>query len=136
MTGKTSIMVTRETKSELDNLKLTASETYNEVIVRLLEAVNVSSECGFELTNGLFKISCEADFETDRWYFLNELGDKSEINIPSQHFVDEGIQNEYETFVEAITEVSEADLNLLDYGAGLRVGDVHQFDGFTMKRIY
>ena len=132
MDSKTNIQINRTTKEKLNSLKLTESETYNEVITRLLD----TSEVEFELSNGLFKISCKADFETDAWYFLDELGNKSETKIPSQHFVDEGIQKEYETFVEAISEVSKSDLNLLDYGAGLKIGDVHQFDGFTMKRIY
>lgn len=136
MNSKINIQISRTTKEKLNSIKLTQSETYDEVITRLLETLNVSNGIGFELTNGLFKISCEADFEEDHWYFLDELGNQSEFLHPTQHFIDEGIQKEYESFIKAINDVSESDLNLLDYGAGLKVGEVHQFDGFTMKRTY
>lgn len=136
MNSKMNIQISRTTKKKLNSIKLTQSETYDEVITRLLETLNVSNEIGFELTNGLFKISCEADFEEDHWYFLDELGNQSEFLHPTQHFIDEGIQKEYESFIKAINTVSESDLNLLDYGAGLKVGEAHQFDGFTMKRTY
>lgn len=136
MNSKINIQISRTTKEKLNSIKLTQSETYDEVITRLLETLNVSNEIGFELTNGLFKISCEADFEEDHWYFLDELGNQSEFLHPTQHFIDEGIQKEYESFIKAINTVSESDLNLLDYGAGLKVGEAHQFDGFTMKRTY
>jgi len=136
MNSKMNIQISRTTKEKLNSIKLTQSETYDEVITRLLETLNVSNEIGFELTNGLFKISCEADFEEDHWYFLDELGNQSEFLHPTQHFIDEGIQKEYESFIKAINTVSESDLNLLDYGAGLKVGEAHQFDGFTMKRTY
>ena len=129
--NKTNIQINRTTKEKLNSLKLTESETYNEVITRLLD----TSEVEFELSNGLFKISCEADFEEDHWYFLDELGNQSEFLHPTQHFIDEGIQKEYESFIKAINDVSESDLNLLDYGAGLNVGESHKFNGFTMKRI-
>ena len=136
MNSKTNIQISRTTKEKLNSIKLTQSETYDEVITRLLETLNVSNEIGFELTNGLFKINCEADFEEDHWYFLDGLGNQSEFLHPTQHFIDEGIQKEYESFIKAINDVSESDLNLLDYGAGLKVGEAHQFDGFTMKRTY
>lgn len=136
MNSKMNIQISRTTKEKLNSIKLTQSETYDEVITRLLETLNVSNEIGFELTNGLFKISCEADFEEDHWYFLDELGNQSEFLHPTQHFIDEGIQKEYESFIKAINTVSESDLNLLDYGAGLKVGEAHQFDRFTMKRTY
>lgn len=136
MNSKMNIQISRTTKEKLNSIKLTQSETYDEVITRLLETLNVSNEIGFELTNGLFKISCEADFEEDHWYFLDELGNQSEFLHPTQHFIGEGIQKEYESFIKAINTVSESDLNLLDYGAGLKVGEAHQFDGFTMKRTY
>lgn len=136
MNSKMNIQISRTTKEKLNSIKLTQSETYDEVITRLLETLNVSNEIGFELTNGLFKISCEADFEEDHWYFLDELGNQSEFLHPTQHFIDEGIQKEYESFIKAINTVSKSDLNLLDYGAGLKVGEAHQFDGFTMKRTY
>lgn len=136
MNSKMNIQISRTTKEKLNSIKLTQSETYDEVITRLLETLNVSNEIGFELTNGLFKISCEADFEEDHWYFLDELGNQSEFLHPTQHFIDEGIQKEYESFIKVINTVSESDLNLLDYGAGLKVGEAHQFDGFTMKRTY
>lgn len=136
MNSKINIQISRTTKEKLNSIKLTQSETYDEVITRLLETLNVSNEIGFELTNGLFKISCEADFEEDHWYFLDELGNQSEFLHPTQHFIDEGIQKEYESFIKAINTVSESDLNLLDYGAGLKVGEAHQFDGFSMKRTY
>ena len=136
MNSKMNIQISRTTKEKLNSIKLTQSETYDEVITRLFETLNVSNEIGFELTNGLFKISCEADFEEDHWYFLDELGNQSEFLHPTQHFIDEGIQKEYESFIKAINTVSESDLNLLDYGAGLKVGEAHQFDGFTMKRTY
>lgn len=136
MNSKMNIQISRTTKEKLNSIKLTQSETYDEVITRLLETLNVSNEIGFELTNGLFKISCEADFEEDHWYFLDELGNQSEFLHSTQHFIDEGIQKEYESFIKAIHTVSESDLNLLDYGAGLKVGEAHQFDGFTMKRTY
>ena len=136
MNSKMNIQISRTTKEKLNSIKLTQSETYDEVITRLLETLNVSNEIGFELTNGLFKISCEADFEDDHWYFLDELGNQSELLQPTQQFIDEGIQKEYESFIKAINTVSESDLNLLDYGAGLKVGEAHQFDGFTMKRTY
>lgn len=136
MNSKMNIQISRTTKEKLNSIKLTQSETYDEVITRLLKTLNVSNEIGFELTNGLFKISCEADFEEDHWYFLDELGNQSEFLHPTQHFIDEGIQKEYESFIKAINTVSESDLNLLDYGAGLKVGEAHQFDGFTMKRTY
>ena len=136
MNSKINIQISRTTKEKLNSIKLTQSETYDEVITRLLETLNVSNGIGFELTNGLFKISCEADFEEDHWYFLDELGNQSEFLHPTQHFIDEGIQKEYESFIKSINDVSESDLNLLDYGAGLKVGEAHQFDGFTMKRTY
>ena len=48
MDSKTNIQINRTTKEKLNSLKLTESETYNEVITRLLD----TSEVEFELSNG------------------------------------------------------------------------------------
>ena len=144
MVHKSNIQIYSDTKSELDNLKLTQSETYNEVISRLIESAVISEEIrGFVLTNGLFTITCEAEYEDDEgngydhWYFLNELGGKSEFLEPHQEFVDDGIQKEYEEFIRNINQVNDNIISLIDWGANLdEIGEAQSFKGFTMKRIY
>jgi hypothetical protein len=142
--SKSNIQVYSDTKTELDNLKLTPSETYNEVISRLIESVVVSEDVrGFILTNGLFTITCEAEYEDeegngyDHWYFLDELGEKSEFLEVKQHFVDDGIQKEYTEFIRSINQVNDNIVSLIDWGANLdEVGEAQSFKTFTMKRIY
>lgn len=144
MINKSNIQIYSDIKEKLDELKLTSSETYNEVISRLIESAVISEEIrGFVLTNGLFTITCEAEYEDeegngyDHWYFLNELGDKSEFLEPHQHFVDDGIQKEYEEFIRAINQVNDNIISLIDWGANLdEIGEAQSFKGFTMKRIY
>ena len=144
MLNKSNIQIYSDTKTELDNLKLTPSETYNEVISRLIESVVVSEDVrGFILTNGLFTITCEAEYEDeegngyDHWYFLDELGNKSEILEVRQHFVDDGIQKEYTEFIRSINQVNDNIVSLIDWGVNLdEVGEAQSFTGFTMKRIY
>lgn len=137
MSGNTSIQITRDTKKELDNKKITQGETYNDVICRLIE--ETTDELGFTLYNSIFNIDCIADIEdedNEHFYFLNDLGDKTEVLRPTESFVDEGVQKEYLAFIDAINAVCEADLNLLDYGTDLHLGEVYRFDGFNMKRTY
>lgn len=134
MVTKQNIQIYSDTKEKLDSLKLSKSETYNEVISRLLSHYDISDRLGFELSNGIFKLECEAD--DDHWYFIDELGNTSEVLYATEHFVDGGIQNEYEAFIHAIQEVLQGDLNLLDYSVDLLVGDVVRFDGFVMRRTY
>lgn len=136
MIKKQNIQIYADTKECLDKLKLSKSETYNEVIQRLINNYDISDMPGFELTNGLFKIECEVDFEDEHWYFIDELGNTSEILKPTESFIDKGIQNEYNAFIKAIHDASNDDLNLLDYGADLGVGDVAKFNGFIMRRTY
>lgn len=131
----TTIKISKTNKFELSKLKLTPRETYDEVISRLLELADIPSDfLDFELYNDTFKINCEADFESDHWYFLDQLGGQSEFLKATESFVAEEIQKKYEEFIEAINTICQADLNLLDYGAGLAVGETHEFQGFTMKR--
>ena len=144
MINKANIQVYSDTKEKLDQLKITNSETYNEVINRLIESVVISEDVrGFILTNGLFTITCEAEYEDeegngyDHWYFLDELGEKSEFLEVKQHFVDDGIQKEYTEFIRSINQVNDNIVSLIDWGANLdEVGEAQSFKTFTMKRIY
>lgn len=132
---KTTIKISRDVKSQLDSLK-TGNDTYNDVIERILQLLNISNEIGLELYDENFKINCEADFEDDHFYFLDDLGNRSEFLKASASFVDDNVQKQYEEFLSKINEIAQGDLNLLDYASGLAVNEIVKFDGFNMKRSY
>lgn len=132
---KTTIKISRDVKSQLDSLK-TGNDTYNDIIERILELLDISNEIGLELYDENFKINCEADFEDDHFYFLDDLGNRSEFLKASASFVDDNVQKQYEEFLSKINEIAQGDLNLLDYAAGLAVNEIVKLDGFNMKRSY
>lgn len=132
---KTTIKISRDVKSQLDSLK-TGNDTYNDVIERILELLDISNEIGLELYDENFKINCEADFEDEHFYFLDDLGNRSEFLKASASFVDDNVQKQYEEFLSKINEIAQGDLNLLDYASGLAVNEIVKFDGFNMKRSY
>ena len=132
---KTTIKISRDVKSQLDSLK-TGNDTYNDIIERILELLDISNEIGLELYDENFKINCEADFEDDHFYFLDDLGNRSEFLKASASFVDDNVQKQYEEFLSKINEIAQGDLNLLDYAAGLAVNEIVKFDSFNMKRSY
>ena len=137
MNGNTSIQLSKKHKNELDNLKLSKSESYDDVIGRLID--EVIDELGFTLYNSIFHIECIADVadeNEEHWYFLNELGEKTEFLEPTEEFVNREVQEEYLSFIKAINQVCTGDLTLLDHGCSLGIGEIHQFDGFKMKRTY
>lgn len=133
--SKTTIKISRDVKSQLDSLK-TGNDTYNDVIERILELLDISNEIGVELYDENFKINCEADFEDEHFYFLDDLGNRSEFLKATASFVDDNVQKQYEEFLSEINEVAQGDLNLLDYAAGLAVNETVELDGFNMKRSY
>ena len=133
--SKTTIKISRDVKSQLDSLK-TGNDTYNDVIERILELLDISNEIGLELYDENFKINCEADFEDEHFYFLDDLGNRSEFLKATASFVDDNVQKQYEEFLSEINEVAQGDLNLLDYAAGLAVNETVELDGFNMKRSY
>lgn len=132
---KTTIKISRDVKSQLDSLK-TGNDTYNDVIERILELLDISNEIGLELYDENFKINCEADFEDEHFYFLDDLGNRSEFLKASASFVDDNVQKQYEEFLSKINEIAQGDLNLLDYASGLTVNEIVKLDGFNMKRSY
>ncbi len=133
--SKTTIKISRDVKSQLDSLK-TGNDTYNDVIERILELLDISNEIGLKLYDENFKINCEADFEDEHFYFLDDLGNRSEFLKATASFVDDNVQKEYEEFLSKINEVAQGDLNLLDYASGLAVDETVELDGFKMKRNY
>ena len=133
--SKTTIKISRDVKSQLDSLK-TGNDTYNDVIERILDLLYISNEIGVELYNENFKIYCEADFEDEHFYFLDDLGNRSEFIKATASFVDNNIQKQYEEFLNKINEVTQEDLNLLDYAGELDINETVELDGFHMKRTY
>jgi predicted CopG family antitoxin len=133
--NKTTIKISRDVKSQLDSLK-TGNDTYNDVIERILELLDISNEIGLELYDENFKINCEVDFEDEHFYFLDDLGNRSEFLKATASFVDDNVQKQYEEFLSEINEVAQGDLNLLDYAAELDINETVELDGFNMKRTY
>lgn len=133
--NKTTIKISREARAQLDALKV-GNDTYNDVIERLLDILNISNEVELELYDENFKINCQADFEDDHFYFLDDLGNRSEFLKATASFVDENVQKQYEEFLCKINEVTQGDLNLLDYAAELAVNETVDLNDFTMKRTY
>lgn len=133
--NKTTIKISRDVKSQLDSLK-TGNDTYNDVIERILDLLYISNEIGVELYNENFKIYCEVDFEDEHFYFLDDIGNRSEFIKATASFVDNNIQKQYEEFLSKINEVTQEDLNLLDYAGELDINETVELDGFHMKRTY
>ena len=135
-------MLTKETKALLDKEKLTIGESYENIILRLLDDKNkgediMSEECYYTIERDDCKVSYVIEWtdEKGELFFLDDTNQRCTLGDLHISFIDKDFQKEYESFIKAINDVSESDLNLLDYGAGLNVGESHKFNGFTMKRI-
>ena len=132
---KTSICVTQDTKEKLKKLK-GGAESFDTLLNRtLLKDVEIPVIWSFELTHGIFSIMCEAELgEWEHWYFLDPLGNRQEILKPFEKFQEKPIQKEYLYFIDSINEVARSDVNLIDYGGMLEIGESFELEGFIMKR--
>ena len=97
----------------------------------------MSEECYYTIERDDCKVSYVIEWtdEKGELFFLDDTNQRCTLGDLHISFIDKDFQKEYESFIKAINDVSESDLNLLDYGAGLNVGESHKFNGFTMKRI-
>lgn len=132
---KASISVDSRNKFKLKNLKR-AGESYNDVITRLIGDLVKTGEYHYLLYNGLFKISFVLNYKDKKGFFLDEKGNKSEKLEIRNNYNEPEIQKSYTYFIKAINEVMKANYDLVKYAFDMDVGEIKNFDGFLMERIY
>ncbi len=71
MSGSTTVKISKKTKSSLEKQKNYPGETYDEVLVRILEYVSHDDELGPETIKNIKKST--ADIKAGRLYTLKQL---------------------------------------------------------------
>lgn len=138
----TTIRLTKETKALLDKEKLTIGESYENIILRLLDDKNkgediMSEECYYSIERDDCKVSYIIEWtdEEGELFFLDDANQRCTLDDLHISFVDKDFQKEYDEFLLIINHISESELNLLDYSADLEVEETIKVLGLTIKRI-
>ena len=132
---KASISVDSRNKFKLKNLKR-AGESYNDVITRLIGDLVKTGEYHYLLYNGLFKISFVLDYKNKMGFFLDEEGNKSGELEKRNYYNDPEVQKSYEYFIQSINDAMDSEYSLIKHAFNMDVGEIKNFDGFLMERIY
>lgn len=136
----TTIRLTKETKALLDKEKLTVGESYENIILRLLNDKGediMSEECYYTIERDDCKVNYVIEWtdEKGELFFLNDTNQRCTLDDLRILFIDKDFQKEYDEFLLIINHISESELNLLDYSADLEVDETIKVLGLTIKRI-
>ena len=132
---KASISVDSRNKFKLKNLKR-AGESYNDVITRLIGDLMKTGEYHYLLYNGLFKISFVLDYKNKMGFFLDEEGNKSGELEKRNYYDEKEVQKSYEYFIQSINDVMDSEYSLIKHAFNMGVGEIKNFDGFILERVY
>ena len=132
---KASISVDSRNKFKLKNLKR-AGESYNDVITRLIGDLVKTGEYHYLLYNGLFKISFVLDYKNKMGFFLDEEGNKSGELEKRNYYNDNEVQKSYEYFIQSINDAMNSKYSLIKHAFNMSVGEIKNFDGFILERVY
>ena len=135
MNDRTSISIDKRNKLKLQGLK-EKGDDYNDVITRLIGDKSRTGEYHYLIYNGLFKVSFILDYENKRGFFLDDQGNRSETLKANSNYDNKGVQTAYKYFIRCINDVTEAKYNLVNYAFSMKVGDVQNFEGFILERVY
>lgn len=129
MRNYSSIQVSGETKSRLKALALTPNESFENIILRLLDAKlngreikylirNLDSDCNIEA-------SVDWGLEQENILFFDKDGDRK-FNVPEYEFDDKIFQSKWDTFVKDIKNLENLVniLSILEYGEQIRAGNL------------
>lgn len=129
MRNYSSIQVSGETKSRLKALALTPNESFENIILRLLDAKlggreikylirNLDSDCNI-------RASVDWGLEKENILFIDKKGDMK-FEIPSYTFENEAFQKKWDKFVEDINSLENMVniLSILEYGEEIRAGNI------------
>ncbi len=129
MRNYSSIQVSGETKSRLKALALTPNESFENIILRLLDAKlngreikylirNMDSDCNIEA-------SVDWGLEKENILFFDKDGDRK-FNVPEYEFDDKIFQSKWDDFVNDINNLENLVniLSILEYGEQIRAGNL------------
>ena len=129
MRNYSSIQVSGETKSRLKALALTPNESFENIILRLLDAKLNGREIKYSIRNidSDCNIMAVVDWglEKENILFYDKDGDMK-FNVPNYKFEDKGFQTKWDTFVENIKNLENLIniLAILEYGDEIRAGEL------------
>lgn len=86
MTGNTSIQISRKNKEELDKLKNNSSETYDEIVSRLIKLTDSKQE---------IKVYVDKDLLSCIDKLLSEMKQKYNYSISRSDFIEACIKQQY-----------------------------------------
>lgn len=129
MRNYSSIQVSGETKSRLKALALTPNESFENIILRLLDAKLGGREIKYQIRNldsdCNIKASVDWGLEKENILFIDKEGDRK-FQIPTYTFENETFQEKWDKFVEDINNLDNLVkiLAILEYGEEIRAGDI------------
>lgn len=129
MRNYSSIQVSGETKSRLKALALTPNESFENIILRLLDAKlngreikyiirNIDSDCNIEA-------SVDWGLEKENILFFDKDGDRK-FDVPEYEFEDKIFQSKWNDFVRDINNLENLVniLSILEYGEEIKAGNL------------
>lgn len=124
-----SIQLTYKTKHRLDTLRLTPSESYENIILRLLDVKLDGREIKYTIksVDGLFCLNCIVDWGCDD---LSVLFFDDDDNIYTESVVDDDCGGDWVGFVGEVMGCE----NLVNFLAVLDVGEVVRVGGLLLGR--
>ena len=129
MRNYSSIQVSGETKSRLKALALTPNESFENIILRLLDAKLGGREIKYQIRNidsdCNIKASVDWGLEKENILFIDKEGDRK-FQIPTYTFDNKEFQEKWDTFVDNINKLENIVniLAILEYGEEIRAGDI------------
>lgn len=129
MRNYSSIQVSGETKSRLKALALTPNESFENIILRLLDAKLGGREIKYQIRNldsdCNIKASVDWGLEKENILFIDKEGDRK-FTIPTYTFENQSFQEKWDKFVKDIEELENIVkiLAILEYGEEIRAGDI------------
>lgn len=129
MRNYSSIQVSGETKSRLKALALTPNESFENIILRLLDAKLNGREIKYLIRN--LKSDCNITavvdwgLEKENILFYDKEGDMK-FTIPTYTFDDKNFQTKWDKFTKDIEELDNLIniLAILEYGEEIRAGEL------------
>lgn len=136
---KTTIQVSQKCKNFLDTFRTPERDTYEDVIMYLIQEVAGDTELKKECLYIASKGDCRALFVIE-WNengdgilsFLNSYNEECDIDELKKNPQDtEG----YDEFIRIIELIIESDLDLIDYSAMLNTGESITVTGLSILRV-
>lgn len=129
MRNYSSIQVSGETKSRLKALALTPNESFENIILRLLDTKLNGREIKYSIRNVEADCNLEASvdwgLEKENILFFDKEGDRK-FDVPEYSFDDKIFQSKWDEFVKDIRALENLVniLSILDYGEEIRAGNL------------